>query len=90
MPQTLQTETLTPEQKEYLIEKALSSEAGKQALASSMANPIRLTLDYQAIGRKLVVVDPFKLGAYCVNAVRKFGYMLETLVKLSVVETLKT
>jgi len=59
----LQTETLTPEQKEYLIEKALSSEAGRQALASSMANPIRLTLDYQAIGRKLVVVDPLPQGA---------------------------
>jgi len=59
----LQTETLTSEQKEYLIEKALSSEAGRQALASSMANPIRLTLDYQAIGRKLVVVDPLPQGA---------------------------
>ena len=58
----LQTETLTSEQKEYLIEKALSSEAGRQALASSMANPIRLTLDYQAIGRKLVVVRvPFRV-----------------------------
>jgi hypothetical protein len=55
--------TMTPEQKEFLIEEALKTEAGRLALASSMANPIRLTLDYQGIGRKLLVVDPLPQGA---------------------------
>jgi len=54
---------LTAEQKEFLIENAMSTEEGRMALAASMANPIRLTLDYQAIGRKLLVVDPLPQGA---------------------------
>ena len=54
---------LTAEQKEFLIEQALQTEQGRIALASSMANPIRLTLDYQGIGRKLLVVDPLPQGA---------------------------
>lgn len=28
-----------------------------------MANPIRVSLDYQGIGRKLLVVDPLPQGA---------------------------
>ena len=59
----MDAQTLTPEQKEFLIEEALKTEAGRMALASSMANPIRLTLDYQGIGRKLLVVDPLPQGA---------------------------
>ena len=55
--------TLSAEQKEFLIEEALKTEAGRMALASSMANPIRLSLDYQGIGRKLLVVDPLPQGA---------------------------
>ena len=56
-------QALTPEQKEFLIDQALQTEEGRIALASSMANPIRLTLDYQGIGRKLLVVDPLPQGA---------------------------
>ena len=59
----MENQALTPEQKEFLIDQALQTEEGRIALASSMANPIRLTLDYQGIGRKLLVVDPLPQGA---------------------------
>lgn len=54
---------LTSEQKEYLIAKALESPQGREALAQVMSNPIRTSLDYQGIGRKLFVVDPLPQGA---------------------------
>jgi len=55
---------MTSEEKEYLVSQALSTEDGRMALASSMANPIRFELDYYAIGRKLLVVDPLPQGVY--------------------------
>ena len=54
---------MTNEQKEYLIAKALETEEGRVALAQAMANPIRTSLDYQGVGRKLLVVDPLPQGA---------------------------
>jgi hypothetical protein len=54
---------MTNEQKEYLIAKALETEEGRVALAQAMANPIRVSLDYQGVGRKLLVVDPLPQGA---------------------------
>ena len=54
---------LSNEQKEYLISKALETEQGRVALAQAMANPIRVSLDYQGVGRKLLVVDPLPQGA---------------------------
>lgn len=54
---------MTNEQKEYLISKALETEEGRVALAQAMANPIRVSLDYQGVGRKLLVVDPLPQGA---------------------------
>lgn len=54
---------MTNEQKEYLIAKALETDEGRAALASAMANPIRQSLDYQGIGRKLLMVDPLPQGA---------------------------
>ena len=35
----------------------------RSALAAAMANPIRVSLDYQSIRRKLLVVDPLPQGA---------------------------
>ena len=55
--------SLTSEQKEFLIAKALESPQGREAIAQAMANPIRTSLDYQGIGRKLLVVDPLPQGA---------------------------
>ena len=54
---------MTNEQKEFLISKALETEEGRVALAQAMANPIRISLDYQGVGRKLLVVDPLPQGA---------------------------
>lgn len=39
------------------------TEEGRVALAQAMANPIRMSLDYQGVGRKLLVVDPLPQGA---------------------------
>ncbi len=64
MSDNLNYNDMTPEEKEYLINQALGSEDGRMALASSMANPIRFELDYYAIGRKLLVVDPLPQGVY--------------------------
>ena len=54
---------MTNEQKEALIQEAMNTEEGRNALAQAMANPIRQSLDYQGIGRKLLVVDPLPQGA---------------------------
>lgn len=51
------------QEKEFLIAKALETEEGRTALAQAMANPIRTSLDYQGVGRKLLVVDPLPQGA---------------------------
>ena len=55
--------SMTQEEKEYLISNALETDEGRKALASAMANPIRTSLDYQGIARKLLVVDPLPQGA---------------------------
>lgn len=62
MPDNLNYNELTAEEKEYLVSQAMDSNEGRMALASSMANPIRFELDYYAIGRKLLVVDPLPQG----------------------------
>ena len=54
---------MTNEEKEFLIAKAMDSDEGRQALAAAMVNPIRTSLDYQGLGRKLLVVDPLPQGA---------------------------
>lgn len=54
---------MTTEQREFLVAKALETEEGRSALAAAMANPIRVALDYQGVGRKLLVVDPLPQGA---------------------------
>ena len=54
---------MTQEQKTTLIAQALETEEGRSALASAMANPIRTSLDYQGIARRLLVVDPLPQGA---------------------------
>jgi hypothetical protein len=48
---------------ERTIAKALNSTAGREALVMSMVEPIRRSLEYQAIGRKLFMVDDLPQGA---------------------------
>lgn len=50
-----------PLDREALIAQALNTPEGREALAKSMVEPIRRQLEYQAIGRKLFMVDELPL-----------------------------
>jgi len=50
-------------QKEQIIATALETDGGRIALAQSMVEPIRRSLEYQAVGRKLLMVDELPQGA---------------------------
>jgi len=51
------------EQKEMVIAQALSSQEGRTALAQAMVEPIKTSLMYQGVGRKLIMVDELPQGA---------------------------
>ncbi len=51
------------EQREAIIAMALESPEGRTALAQAMVEPIKTSLMYQAIGRKLLMVDELPQGA---------------------------
>jgi hypothetical protein len=55
--------SLSEEQRDEMISKALMTQEGKVALGQAMANPIRRNLDYQGVGRRAVVVDPLPQGS---------------------------
>ena len=55
--------TLSTEAKEAVIAQALSTDEGRTALAQAMVEPIRRSLEYQAVGRKLLLVDELPQGA---------------------------
>jgi len=50
-------------EREALIAQALETEEGRVALAQAMVEPIRRALEYQAVGRKLLMVDELPQGA---------------------------
>jgi hypothetical protein len=50
-------------QREAIMAQALETEEGRVALAQSMVEPIRRSLEYQAVGRKLLMVDELPQGA---------------------------
>lgn len=52
------------EEKAALIAQAIDSDEGRVALAQAMVEPIRRALEYFAIGRKCLMVDPLPQGAY--------------------------
>lgn len=54
---------LTDSEKEAIIAQALETDEGRVALAQSMVEPIRRSLEYQAVGRKLLMVDELPQGA---------------------------
>ncbi len=56
-------DSLTSEQKEAVIAQALNTDTGRVALANAMVEPIRKSLEYQAVGRKLILVDELPQGA---------------------------
>jgi len=55
--------SFTDMEKEYVIAAALETEDGRVALAQAMVEPIKRSLEYQAIGRKLLMVDELPQGA---------------------------
>jgi hypothetical protein len=55
--------SFSDEQKDELVRRALMTQEGKIALGQAMANPIRRNLDYQGVGRRVLVVDPLPQGA---------------------------
>jgi hypothetical protein len=50
-------------EREALIAQALETDEGRTALAQAMVEPIRRALEYQAVGRKLLMVDELPQGA---------------------------
>lgn len=54
---------LTDSEKEQVIAQALETDEGRVALAQAMVEPIRRSLEYQAVGRKLLMVDELPQGA---------------------------
>lgn len=50
-------------EREILIAQALETDEGRTALAQAMVEPIRRALEYQAVGRKLLMVDELPQGA---------------------------
>ena len=52
----------TNEQRESIIAMALETAEGRTALAQAMVEPIKTSLMYQAIGRKLLMVDELPQG----------------------------
>lgn len=51
------------QEREALIAQALETDEGRVALAQAMVEPIRRALEYQAVGRKLLMVDELPQGA---------------------------
>lgn len=52
------------QERETVIAQALDTPEGRVALAQAMVEPIRRALEYQAVGRKLLMVDELPQGAY--------------------------
>jgi len=52
------------EKRAELIATAMDTPEGRVALAQAMVEPIRRALEYQAVGRKLLMVDELPQGAY--------------------------
>lgn len=55
--------TVTDNEKEMVIAEALETDEGRIALAQAMVEPIRRALEYQAVGRKCLLVDELPQGA---------------------------
>ena len=55
--------SLTDNEKEEIIAQALETDEGRTALAQAMVEPIRRSLEYQAVGRKLLMIDELPQGA---------------------------
>lgn len=52
-----------PLTREMIIARALDTAEGRAALAKAMVEPLKQSLNYQAIGRRLLMVDELPQGA---------------------------
>lgn len=59
----LEKTNMTDAEKEQIIAQYLGSKAGREALAQAMVEPIKIALEYQAVGRKLLMTDELPQGA---------------------------
>lgn len=50
-------------EREYYINESLKTVEGECALAQAMTEPIRRALEYQVVGRRLMLVDELPQGA---------------------------
>ncbi len=57
------TKQMTDQDREMVLSQALETDEGRVALAQAMVEPIRRSLEYQAVGRKLLMVDELPQGA---------------------------
>lgn len=55
--------TVSDNEREIVMAQAMETEEGRVALAQAMVEPIRRALEYQAIGRKCLLVDELPQGA---------------------------
>ena len=55
--------SVSDNEKEMVIAQALETDEGRVALAQAMVEPIRRALEYQAVGRKCLLVDELPQGA---------------------------
>ena len=55
--------SLTDQQRDEMVKRALLTADGKVALGQAMALPIRRNLDYAGVARRALVVDPLQNGA---------------------------
>ena len=58
------SKSLTNKEKEHILAQALNTDAGKEALAWSMVEPIRRSIEYEAIGRKFLMIDELQDGVF--------------------------
>ncbi len=54
---------LSEDERMEVLSQALDTDEGRVALAQAMVEPIRRSLEYQAVGRKLLMVDELPQGA---------------------------
>jgi hypothetical protein len=55
--------SMSDDEKQMVVAQALETDEGRTALAQAMVEPIRRALEYQAVGRKCLMVDELPQGA---------------------------
>jgi len=59
----IEKNSMSDKEKQLVVAQALETDEGRVALAQAMVEPIRRSLEYQAVGRKCLMVDELPQGA---------------------------